>query len=225
MSPKPLSGAAKILSPRTTEVPWPIRPSGLGSAFPLSSHVPASCVDGTTLKNPWVHEHDIGNPPCLIGNTSTHSWWIFQPVILVFVGGKKLEYHDGFRIMNSTFSFESWEKSGSFTHPQPTKNCWWNFCWWQIPMQKRTPQFGVLKMQWKSMNLQNHTMRFPCERFFSKKYFTIFFSGILPDIFWHLVWHFVWHQYFDLSSCSHLNPSTVWHFIWHFGRHKLWHLI
>ena len=36
-------------------------------------------------------------PQFSIGNTSTHSWWIFQPVMLVLGGGKWSTTMDSFR--------------------------------------------------------------------------------------------------------------------------------
>ena len=35
---------------------------------------------------PWKHTWLAGKSPLSIGNTSTHSWWIFQPLTLVFGG-------------------------------------------------------------------------------------------------------------------------------------------
>ena len=44
---------------------------------------------GFRKKMPWKLTWLTGKSPFLMGNTWTRSWWIFQPVMLVFGGGKK----------------------------------------------------------------------------------------------------------------------------------------
>ena len=204
--------------------------SSFGFGICLSSLFPCTCVVRWFLMEPPLKP------------LSSRTWYWKSPMFnrkyidsfMVDFPACHLSFCWGKKYWNIMMDFESWtqhfrlnleKNQGVSPILNQPKTVGGIFVGGRSRCKKELPNFG----SWKCSGNPWICRTTPCvshvRDFFPFFFFTIFFFGILPDIFWHLVWHFVWHQYFDLSSCSHLNPSTVWHFIWHFGRHKLWHLI